>query len=218
MNEDYKINLFIGTPAYNSMVHTDYMHSLISYYEYKIPFSIMTVGNESLITRGRNTVMSYFYRTVNFSHLLYLDADIYLHAEELLRLISHKKDVIGAPVNLKGFDAQGNPVSNVGKILEECEDGLLKVEKVGTAILMLSRNAVDALVEEAKSSGDVYKPNPHTRGQAASFNMYDVFKTGVFEGEYDSEDYYVCRVLRKLGFDIYVDPTVQNRHSGMYVF
>ncbi len=72
MEKSLKINLFVGTPAYNSMVHTDYMHSLISYYEAKIPFTIMTLGNESLITRGRNTCLSYFYSMAGFTHLLFL--------------------------------------------------------------------------------------------------------------------------------------------------
>lgn len=212
------INVFIGTPAYNSMVHTDYLHSIISYYEAKIPFTLMTLGNESLITRGRNTCLSYFYSMMGFTHLLFLDADIYLHAEGLTQLLSHKKDVIGAPVALKGYDDSGNPVYNTGEILDKEED-LLKVDKVGTAVLILSREAVNELVHHAQKNGDVYYPNKYTRGDAnTNIKMYDVFKTGVFNGEYYSEDFYVCRTLRKLGFDIYVDPNVRVKHNGMYVF
>lgn len=141
-----RVNVFIGTPAYNSMVHTDYMHSLISYYENKIPFAVMTIGNESLITRGRNSVISYFHTTVNFSHLLYLDADIWLHASGLARLLQHDKDVIGVPVPLKGFNKEtGRPVYNTGRMLEEVEleDGtkLIKTDRVGTAVFMLSKDA-----------------------------------------------------------------------------
>jgi len=212
------INLFIGTPAYNSMVHTDYLHSLMSYHKAGIPFTTMTLGNESLITRGRNTCLSYFYSMVGFTNLLFLDADIYLHSDDLIRLLSHDKDVIGAPVALKGHDANGNPVYNTGKTLAE-EGPLIKVDKVGTAVLILSRDAINALVSDAEKNNDVYYSNPHTRGDAdASVKMYDVFKTGVFNGEYDSEDYYVCRTLRRLGFDIFVDPKIPTRHNGMYVF
>jgi hypothetical protein len=155
---------------------------------------------------------------VGFTHLLFLDADIYLHADGLIRLLSHDKDVIGAPVALKGYDVAGNTVYNTGKVVGE-EGPLTKVEKVGTAVFMLSRNAVDALVSDAAMDNDVYYSNPHTRGDAdPNMKMYDVFKTGVFNSEYDSEDYYVCRTLRRLGFDIFVDPSVQVRHNGMYVF
>jgi len=216
--EKERISLFIGTPAYGSMVHTDYLHSLMSYHERKIPFTTMTIGNESLITRGRNTILSYFHIMAEFTHLFFLDADIYLHADGLIQLLSRKKDVIAAPVALKGFDADGNPVYNIGKILEECNDGLIKVDRVGTAVFILSRKACNTLVEKAISDNDVYYSNKHTRGDAQQINMYDVFKTGVFDNEYYSEDFYVAKVLRELGFDVFVDTTVPTKHNGMYVF
>lgn len=211
------VNLFIGTPAYNGMVHIDYLNSIMEYHRDGIPVTTMTIGNESLITRGRNTVISYFHNLKQFTHLLFLDADMYLSSENLLKLILHDKDVIGAPVALKGFDKSGRPVYNVGKVLEE-DGNLLKVDRVGTAVFMLSRDAVDALVSDAEAKGRVYGSNPHTRGQAADLPMYDVFQVGVFDGEYLSEDYVVCRVLQKLGYDVFVDPDVKNKHNGMFVF
>lgn len=211
------VNLFIGTPAYNGMVHIDYLNSIMEYHQKGIPVTTMTIGNESLITRGRNTVISYFHQLKQFTHLLFLDADMYLSADSLVQLLSHEKDVIGAPVALKGFDKDGNPVYNVGKVFEE-EGDLMKVDRVGTAVFMLSRNAVDALIRDAEENGFTYGSNPHTRGQAADIPMYDVFQVGVFDGEYLSEDYVVCRTLRELGYDVYVDPNVKNRHNGMFVF
>lgn len=218
MEKNSKINIFIGTPAYNSMVHTDYMHSILSFKESNIPFTIMTIGNESLITRGRNTVISYFYSLVGFSHLLFLDADIHLSAEGLVRLIRSGKDVIGAPVALKGSDSNGNPVYNVGDIIDE-SDGLIEVDKIGTAVLLISRKAVNSLIKFAKDNSDSYFSNPYTRGDANNnIRMYDVFKTGVVDNDYLSEDFYVCKVLRDLGYKIYVDTNVPTRHNGMFVF
>jgi len=219
MGKEIKVNLFIGTPCYNSQLHSDYLHSIMSFYEAKIPFTIMTLGNESLITRGRNTIISYFYNTLNFTHLLFLDADIHLHAEGLMKLLYHNKDVIGAPVALKGKNINtGSPVYNVGKQLGK-EGDLIITDKVGTAVFMLSRNAVNALVENAKDNNDIYYPNPHTRGAGdPNMKLYDIFKTGVFNEDYLSEDYYVCKVLMELGFNIYVDPIIKTRHNGMFVF
>lgn len=220
MEKKISLNLFIGTPCYNSMVHSDYLHSIISYNERKLPVTIMTLGNESLITRGRNTVISYFYYDKRFTHLLFLDADIYLHANELIKLIAHEKDVIGAPVRLKGFNKFDNsPVYNTGKLIENKGNGLVTMDRIGTAVFMLSRKAVDALVAKAVDDGDVYGGNPHTRGDSdEAIPQYDIFKTGVFDGEYLSEDYYVCRVLSELGLPTYVDTTVQTKHNGMFSF
>jgi len=214
-----KVNLFIGTPCYNSMLHSDYLHSVISFYEKNIPFAVMTLGNESLITRGRNTILSYFHKAENFTHLLFLDADIHLTGEGLIRLLAHEKDVIGAPVPLKGYDNNSNSVFNTGKLIEEKGNGLVTLDRVGTAVFMLSRKAVDALVQHAVDSGDVYKGNPYTRGDAVDdMDIYDIFKVGVVDGEYLSEDYFVCNTLRKLGFEVFVDVGVRTKHNGMYVF
>lgn len=219
MEKKIALNLFIGTPCYNSMIHSDYLHSIISYHERKLPITIMTLGNESLITRGRNTVISYFHYDKRFTHLLFLDADIYLPASELMKLIMPQVDVIGAPVRLKGFNKFDNsPIYNTGKLIKENGD-LMVMDRIGTAVFMLSRHAVNALVDTANANGDVYSGNQHTRGDADdNIPQYDVFKTGVFDGEYLSEDYYVCKVLRELGFDVHVEMTCQTKHSGMFSF
>jgi hypothetical protein len=219
MEKEIKVNLFIGTPCYNSQLHSDYLHSILDFQQHKVPVTIMTIGNESLITRARNTIISYFYGTMNYTHLLFLDADISLSAQGLIRLLSHEKDVIGAAVPLKGKNKQtGDAVYNVGKNLGE-EDGLITTNKVGTAVFMLSRRAVNALVAKAVDDNDVYYPNPHTRGHYdPNIKMYDIFKVGVIDNDYLSEDYYVCKTLMDLGFNVYVDPAVMTKHSGMYVF
>lgn len=219
MEKEIKVNLFIGTPCYNSQIHSDYLHSIMSFYEANIPFTIMTIGNESLITRGRNQIISYFYNTTDFTHLLFLDADIHLHADGLLRLLYHEKDVIGAAVALKGRNViTGQSVYNVGEHLGG-ENELVRTNKLGTAVFMLSRKAVNALVEKAKEEDDIYYPNPHTRGDAQpDIELYDIFKVGVFDKDYLSEDYYVCKNLMELGFDVFVDPSVQTKHNGMFVF
>ena len=65
------------------------------------------------------------------------------------------RDVVGAPVPLKGRGPNGERLFNVGNAVGE--DGPLSLhERVGTAVLLLSRRAVDALVDDAKADGRVY--------------------------------------------------------------
>ena len=47
---------------------------------------------------------------------------------------------------------------------------------------------------------------------------YDVFKVGVYDGEYLSEDFFFCRYLREMDYKILVDPSIPTRHNGNYVF
>jgi hypothetical protein len=209
-------NLMIGTPAYGGMIHCDYVSALLRYQHAGVRFALTTIGNESLITRARNTILAEFIARPEFTHLLFLDADVYLPVEGLQRLLAHRCDVVGAPVPLKGRNADGTRLFNLGPACGE-EGPLLLCERIGTAALLLSRRAAEALVADARRDGRVY-----TRGVAIGRNgdvratlHYDVFRVGVLDDEYLSEDYWVCETLRRLGFAIHVDPVIVTQHSGM---
>jgi hypothetical protein len=207
-------NLLIGTPAYGGQVHIDYVSAILGYQNLGIPFGLMTIGNESLITRGRNTILATFYERREFTHLLFLDADVYLPPEGLKRLIAHGKDVVGAPVALKTPASDAARAFNIGAALGE-EGPLVMIDRIGSAALLLSRAAGDALVAEARADGRVYQRDARTIGGGDAQLHYDVFQVGVADGLYLSEDFWACRRLRALGFPIYVDPAIVTRHNGV---
>jgi hypothetical protein len=209
-------NLLIGTPAYGGQVHVDYVSSLLVFQRQGIVFTLMTIGNESLITRARNTIISTFHGRPEFTHLLFLDGDVYLPHDGLSRMIACGKDVIGAPVALKALSAEGTRIFNIGRTIGE--DGpLLLTERIGTAALLLSRRAVDALIADARGDRRAYEQSAVAQdsGGTGQAIHYDVFRVGVVDGEYLSEDYWACHALRRLGFAIHVDPTIVTRHNGV---
>jgi len=210
-------HLLIGTPAYGGMVHIDYLNAISSFHRASLQFDLLTIGNESLITRGRNTILSAFHHDRRYSHLLFLDGDVHLPADGLIGMLGHGVDVIGAPVPMKGRDERGGRIFSFGPCVGE-EGALYKVTRIATAALLLSRRAVDALVAEAEREGKVYRlKNPAATGRMPE-RHFDVFRVGSEAGEYVSEDYGVCDQLRRLGFSIFVDPVVMTRHQGMMAF
>ena len=209
-------NVLIGTPAYAGMVHLDYLNSISEYYRSQINFTISAIGNESLITRARNAILSKFYEEPEFTHLLFLDGDVYLPASGVQRLLAHDVDAVGAAVPLKGFNERGERIFNVGQCLGE-KGPLHEVERIGTAALMLSRKAVNDLVAEAEQAGDTYQ-RLLSRGTPMARVHYDVFKVGVVNGDYLSEDFWVCHRLRHMGYRIFVDPEIATRHQGTTQF
>lgn len=210
-------NILIGTPAYGGQVHVDYVHGLMDFFRHQIRFRVLTIGNESLITRARNTIISTFYQNPAYTHLLFLDGDVQLTGQGLLQLLRHRKAVIGAPVALKGVDASGSKRPNYQSVLSRDGD-LLTVEHLGTAVLMLERSAVDALVEDAVTDGRVYEYAVESADGTRTVVNYDVFQVGVRDRTYLSEDFWVCRRLRELGFDINVDLAVGTVHYGTQRF
>jgi hypothetical protein len=205
--------VLVGTPAYGGMVHTDFVDSVLQYSYSGVPFNLMTIGNESLITRARNTILAAFHIRKQFTHLLFLDGDVLLPAAGLKQLLSHHCDVIGAAVALKGVNPDGSRIFNFGRCIGE-RGSLYLTERLGTAALMLSRRAVDALIADAIAHARAYNRPSTTRGDMDAPVHYDVFRVGVVGDEYLSEDFYACYTLRKLGFDIHVDPTIVTRHHG----
>lgn len=206
-------SVMVGTPAYNGMVHTDYVHSLLSFNGAGINYSFLSIGGESLITRARNAILAHFFHSSAFTHLLFLDGDVFLDGVDLKKMIDADCDVIGAPVALK-TKQDGKPVFNIHGNLGQ-KNGLVQVQKLGTAVMMLSRKAVEALVNQAIEKKDVYAANPLAHGVGDAEQIYDVFQVGVKNGEYLSEDYWVCQSLIDLGFDINVDLKIMTRHHGM---
>ena len=134
-------------------------------------------------------------------------------AEDLLRMLAANVPVLGAPVALKGFDAAGNRIWNVGPS-RGASGTLIQVAQVGTAALLLSRAACTALVEDAIADGRVYAPNTPSDGRFQTDVHFDVFRAGVQDGVYLSEDFWVCRRLWALGFDVLIDPSVITTHHG----
>lgn len=208
-------NILIGTPAYNCQVHTAYLQSILGYYATKLPFHLLTLGNESLVTRARNTIIANFSQMKQYTHLLFLDADVSLDAQGLKRLVNSRKDVIGATVPLKTVTAEGRRRYNMGEIISR-EGVIARTPWLGTAVMMLSRKAADALVVDAVSANRVYQFQNTPEDEP--LECYDIFRVGVVDGVYLSEDFWVCHRLRQLGFDIHVDLGIKPAHHGMYKF
>lgn len=211
------MSLLIATPAYAGMVHVDYIHSLLQFRKENISFDLWSVGNESLITRARNRAMSYFYENrEKYTHLLYLDADIRLSAEGLRELLSYGKDVIGAAVPLKGSTPDGSANLNIGRELKLISGNLHTTERLGTAVMILSRKAVEALVDKAINEERIYYYGAES--DPRELKMYDIFRVGVVGDEYFSEDRWVCEELKALGFELHISNSVITTHHCMHAF
>lgn len=201
--------ILVGTPAYNGMVHIDFVNSIINM-EKESRMSLMCIGNESLITRARNTIISYFFRNIdNFTHLLFLDGDIGILPGTLTKMLQMGVDVLGVPVPLKGY-VDGKKVYNfVNKEIDINED-LMEAEVIGSAVLLLSNKVIKDIINRSKTYMKIFNGEDTIH--------YEVFKTGVSNNIYYSEDYFLCKDLREIGYKIYALKNTYVRHNGIYCF
>lgn len=248
MNSREEVRLMIATPCYGGMVHEGYMRGLTSLVAeiagQGIPIHLATVINESLITRARNELVKHFLLS-DCTHLFFIDADICFSHEDVIRIVSHDKDLVVASYPLKGqrwSNLEGmKEIKDVDEIRRRVidhvvnfmfkteedartgrvniENGLVEVVDGGTGFMCIKRHVIEKVIESLKDE-IVYKKEPNFLiGEKDDGVRWAVFDTEIEEnGRYLSEDYLFCRRWQRLGGQIWLDPFIELTHMGTYAF
>lgn len=243
------LKLFVATPMYGGNCMEPYFRSciqLITFFnKHGVNLAFGTIANESLITRARNVLVSYFLNS-NYTHLLFIDGDIEFSVEDVLKLYVHDKDVVVGAYPKKGvawdrikMNLLANPevkhsnqeiaafgsdyAINFKFVNRETksiaiENGLVKLHDAGTGFMMIKREAIEKMIKEypdLKYNNDVTIQN-----RELDEHFYALFDTMIdpIDKRYLSEDYTFCRRWQNLGGDIYLDPTISLNHYGHFAF
>lgn len=239
-----KYKVMICTPMYGGMCHGSYTKSALDLQimcaKYGIATSFSFLFNESLITRARNYLVDEFLRT-DFTHLLFIDADIHFNCQDIITLLALDKEVIGAPYPKKSVNWQNikdavkmNPDMNPADLAEVLGEYVfnpvkgteqfqvsepLEVMEIGTGYMLIKREVFGKM--EAAYPQLRYRPD-HI-GQAnfdGSRYIHAYFDTTIDpqSERYLSEDYNFCQMLRAIGGKIWICPWMLTEHNGTYAF
>jgi hypothetical protein len=194
--------------------------------------NLLTISNESLITRARNTLTHSFLQT-DSDVLLFIDADHSFVAEDVVRLVESNKDIIGAISPMKAINwedvrqaaLEGKPnlelYSGYYAInLLEGSDSInlsepFPVKAIGTGMMAIKRS----VFEKMKPLCKTYLGNTVTSDQMGS-EIVEYFTTSIDKkyGVLLSEDYHFCEMWRELGETVWAAPWVRITHFGEYNF
>jgi hypothetical protein len=212
-----KIHLHIGIPCYGGMVSEPTMTSLLRFIllasRTGLQWSLDTMVNESLITRGRNNLMAKMMTNDKATHFMFIDADIRFQPESILQMLSFEKEVIGGLYPKKSI-----PSNYVINLLPQTkiQGDIFTVDTMGTGFLLFRRSVYEKLIAahpETKYVDDV--------GLGKQFEpmMYAIFDVAIDErGHYLSEDWLFCRRWQKLGGEIWAHSKVLLNHVGHYEY
>lgn len=138
-------SLFLATPCYGGQATALYMRSLLDFQaasaEAGLPLHVELGGGEALIGRARAGMLARFL-TSEASHLLFVDADIGFHADEVVRLLGTDREVVGAVYPRKP-PAQGLEVGD--PLGPPDAAGFQRVTHVGAGFLMIRRDAAEKI-------------------------------------------------------------------------
>lgn len=205
----------IATPSYDGKVKVEYMQSILDYlFSTKLNVSYSVYPNESLVSRARNKLFNQFYYDMNeknLTHILWQDSDVAATGYGLDRIVSLNLDVVGMAIPLKTDPCEVGILTATTAVTEEVSEFLYKTEYLGCGLMMLSRDAVIDIVSYCEQNNLWYWDFASERKE------YDVFRIGSNENNfYESEDWYICSLLKKIGYDIYVDSGSDVSHNGYH--
>tara|TARA_B100001093_G_C26834587_1_gene1017754 strand:- start:1168 stop:1824 length:657 start_codon:yes stop_codon:yes gene_type:complete len=210
-------HILIGTPAFGGQVYSCYTRSLIGTFDLlksmNIKCSIKFIDNQ-IVTRARNMITKVFMDNEEYTHLLFIDADIEWDPMSVILLLSHDKDCIIGLYPTKGYDKQDEKLSvKPSSVIESSIDEnspLVKVKYAATGFMLIKKNVfniIDNKVE--KFNLTIGKEN---------IEISNYFDTGVVDKQYLTEDYYFSHIFANEGGEIYADMRVKLYHYGTHAY
>ena len=243
--KDKKIKIFLGMPMYGGLLTEPTMHGLLDLQQWTmmngIGLRFQSMGNESLITRARNTIVSMMLDQQDFiaTHLLFIDDYIvfswknieilicadndvvcgiyprkHIHLEKIKNILNEDPNISLDELEAKslGYNINLDNPSNV-----KGENGYFKVNEAATGMMLVKREVLTTMFKnfpERKYETDQIVNGLHYR----SDNCYDLFAVGPYmtagQKRYLSEDYYFSRLWQECGGEIWADLAMPLTHFG----
>jgi len=245
-------HIFIATPCYGGQIGEPYFRSMmrlaILCNKYEIKYTISTLANESLVTRGRNTLVSFFMENPDATHLFFIDADIEFNPEDLLRMVAYDKPVVVGAYPKKAVNwesilaAARNPdleetaqsieghssnyVVNFDFLKDENGNRTPQVQIVDN-LVRLKDAGTGFMCIKKEVIQKLFDAHPELKyvndinvDKKFEPHMYALFDTMIDpeSRRYLSEDYTFCRLWQQMGGEVYLDPRTALNHVGHYTF
>lgn len=238
-----KAVLFVATPMYGGLCTGGYTTGLLGMVQTFMQNNILMyyahMQNESLITRARNR-LAYDFLKSDSTHLMFIDADISFHSQDIVHMVNADKDIIcglypkkeinwlsvskavkdGVEPKDLHLHTGAFVVNLVGNVKEQ--QGLLgepmEIANGGTGFMLIKREVFEALKDKVPT----YTNDMHlvVDQDIEKEKIHEFFDTSIDEesNRLLSEDYHFCKLARKHGFKVYAAPWATLVHSGTYNF
>ena len=234
-------HLFLATPCYGGMVTQGYMQSVCGLMAAApavgVDLTLALLGQDALITRCRNTLVSHFMAHSLATHILFIDADIGFKPKNVFRLLDANKPVVAGIYPLKSYywDQACRDRVNAGEPLEtaglhyvgQLEDNphlsrdgdFATATFAGTGFMLITRETIVQLIagypETSYQTIDAYRS-----GDQPALPAHALFDCMIDAGSgtYMSEDFTFCRRWQRLGGKVWLDTAAMLTHAGPSTF
>ena len=196
--------VMIATPSYDGNVNAWYCNAMVETAKLGlangINFVHVVIANDALIQRARNDLAK-IAAEGDFECVIWIDGDVYWNPEWALELANRPEDIVGGTYRKK-TDASEMYAVNIDD-LTTYENGLMKANSLGTGFVKVSAKA-------HKEVFNASQPYKNTGGK----DSHMVFDIAIVDGELMSEDTIYFEKLKKLGYEVWLDPKMTLSHIG----
>jgi hypothetical protein len=212
----------ICIPMYGGMLFESVFIACLKFVIYAnkigMNFSIDTMVNESLISRGRNNLVAKMMSNEASTHLMFIDADIGFEPDHIFQLLLHDRDVVGGLYPKKSlpidYVVNVDPAVIAADGTVPTQGTLIPLTRLGTGFMLIKRQVLEKMFQAY--------PETHYIGNVGLDRKFDPYTYALFdtavskEKEYLSEDWLFCDRWRAIGGEIWGDVSIKLDHSGHF--
>ena len=209
--KEKNFKVYLGMPMYGGMLCEATLHGLLEVQQWTMAKGVglrfQSMGNESLITRARNTIVSMMMDDKDFvaTHLLFIDADIGFSWRNIERLLCADKDIVCGIYPRKHLhlekaarwireDPDIKPDDLEARILGynlnfddpshlRGQNGFFRVSEAATGMMLVKREVFRTMFK--KFPERKYESDQIVNGEYfKSDNCYDLFAVGPYETQH----------------------------------
>ena len=242
-----QLHIFLATPCYDNSIKIPYYQSVErlkrTCIQNKINLTIMMLGTESLITRGRNTCVAEFLANPIFTHLLFIDSDIGFDSNNIMRLIKSDYPLTGICCPKKKYNwdkmfdivkesSEDSPLTRSlqyavnmpeserdPKLFDiRIKNDFIKLKHIGTGCMLIKREVFDALIKKNPELN--YKDTMGNETPENKDCFWAFYNTPIdpVTRHFLSEDYYFCQLWTSIGGEIWGDISGKISHMGSHTY
>lgn len=215
------MSVLIALPCYGGMVSDKTAKGLFNLGKElrtnQIDHGLITLANESLITKGRSRIANFFINNTQYEYVMFIDADIGFEPQDVLKLLSYQRDIVCGAYPMKSIPLQYNYNISQPPL---AEDGLIKIDSIGFGFALIHRRVFDKIRENYEDLK--YTPSlghsSYPITEAEYHNSYHYFNELKKDMAFLPEDFSFFERASSVGFTSWLDTSIKLCHVGSHVF
>jgi len=216
------MSLMIAMPCYGGNVSDKTVISLFNLGKLlnrnNIDNGLLVMANQSLITQARTKIANFFLNNTEYEYLLFLDADVGFKPDDVLKLLSHKKDIVGGTYPMKSIPLRWPFTLSQP---EQRDGDLIKIENNGIGFTLIHRSVFQKIIEKYGKEIKFFPVNNDVNQSLTEKeynNSYHFFGEIKIDDYYFSEDKSFFYLTKQCGIENWLDVSINLSHVGSHVF